>query len=177
MFQVHEISFQKECLVVPKIFYKKMTKSQQNFGTKRTSIYLKCLTYKILFSFKYLLSLLPLLLFLGYFSIIYAVISWLFKLISLHQAVPKSTSCSNVVSTLLIFKTILFLHLMNNFWNQSNLEEQLLQNEAQMDNNQKFSVGAVLHFMRHIALYCKYCIALNFALNILHCTATVECIR
>jgi hypothetical protein len=57
----HEISFKKECLVVPKIFYKKMTKSQQNFGTKRTSTYLKYLTCKILYSFKYLLSLLPLL--------------------------------------------------------------------------------------------------------------------
>jgi len=66
---------------------------------------------------------------------------------------------------------------MNNFWNQSNLEEQLLQNEAQMANNEKFSVGAVLHFMRYIALYCKYCFALKFALNILHCTATVECNR
>ena len=57
----HEVSFKKECLVVPKIFYKKMTKSQQNFGTKRTSTYLKYLTCKILHSFKYLLSLLPLL--------------------------------------------------------------------------------------------------------------------
>jgi len=56
---------------------------------------------------------------------------------------------------LLIFKTI-FGHLMNNFWNQSNLEEQLLQNEAQLANNEKFSVSAMLHFLRCIA---------NIALN------------
>jgi len=67
---------------------------------------------------------------------------------------------------------------MNNFWNQSNLEEQLLQIEAQLANNEKYSVSAMLHFLCNAALFalhCKHCFELNFALNILHCTATVEC--
>ena len=60
---------------------------------------------------------------------------------------PKSTSCSNLVSTLLIFK-LFCVHLMNIFLDQPNLEEQLLQNEAQLANNEKISVSA---------LYCIAC--------------------
>ena len=69
---------------------------------------------------------------------------------------------------------------MNNLLNQSNLEEQLLQNEAHLANNKKFSVNA-LYCIANVALrsvqlkqILDYSLLCKVQCNRYHCWHSIE---